>query len=219
YSVAKDVMPVYIKPLGFIVVRVIGATALFWLTALALKWERVETKDLLRLSFCGLFGVASNQMLFFQGLSLTTPVNASVMMTINPVLVVVLSAVILKEPLKSSRILGIALGIAGAVFLIIKGSGALSISDSNTSWGNILIFFNALSYGIYLVIVKPLMHKYEALTVIRWVFLFGLCICIPFGGSQFLEINWAEMPSIIAWEVVFVVLGTTYMAYLFNVYA
>ncbi|HBF20971.1 MAG: EamA family transporter [Owenweeksia sp.] len=219
YSIAKDVMPGHITPLTFILVRAIGATSLFWLTARLFSWERIKRKDLPRLALCGMFGVACNQMLFFEGLNLTTPINAAVMMTVNPILVLVLSAIILKESLRPGRIFGIVLGIMGALFLITRGGQVTDILDSDKSWGNVLVLLNALSYGVYLVLVKPLMKKYKAITVIRWVFLFGLFMVLPFGGPHFGDIEWGAMPVDIWWKVGFVVICTTYLAYLLNVFA
>lgn len=219
YSIAKDVMPVFIKPLGFILLRATGATFLFWLTARLVIREKIQPRDHLRLLICGFFGVACNQMLFFLGLNITTPINAAVIMTTNPILVLVMASVILKESLRWSRILGIALGIAGALFLITKGGAVLDIFDADKSLGNLLVFFNAASYAAYLVLVKPLMSRYSAITVIKWVFLYGLLIVIPFGSAEFAAVQWQSLPMEAILKMGFVVLGTTYLAYLFNVYA
>lgn len=219
YSIAKDVMPTFIEPLGFIFVRAIGATALFWLVSLFYPWEKIKKKDILRLILSGFFGVALNQMLFFKGLNSTTPINAAIMMTINPIMVLALSAIFLKEKLKLSRIIGIGLGIIGALFLITKGAQTLDVFGSDSSFGNILVLLNAASYAMYLTVVKPLMNSYKPITVIKWVFLFGFLMVIPFGLGQFQNVDWQNMPSLIVWEVMFVVGCTTFLAYLLNVYA
>lgn len=212
-------MPVYIKPFGFILLRAIGATLLFWLTAFFFQKEKMALKHHVRLMFCGLFGVATNQLFFFAGLNITSPISASVMMTINPIMVLIMSAIILKEKLRTTRILGIALGLAGALFLITKGGKVLDIFSADRSFGNFLVLLNAASYGIYLVIVKPLMKSYQPITVIKWVFAYGLLFVIPFGFHQFDEVQWNSLPSDAIWRMGFVVLGTTYLAYLLNVFA
>lgn len=219
YSIAKDVMPNYIQPLGFILVRAIGATTLFWLSSLAFKWEKIERKDFPRLILSGFFGVACNQMLFFQGLNMTSPISAAIMMTINPVMVLVMSALILKEALEPVRFVGIGLGIIGAILLITRGTADFSFLSSDESLGNLFVLLNAASYAAYLVTVKPLMVKYKPITVIKWTFLFGFFMIIPFGLEQFQAVDWSLMPSSIIGAVVFVVLGTTYMAYLLNIFA
>ncbi len=219
YSIAKDVMPEFILPRGFILLRVSAATVLFWITASFMTCEKIALKDQLRLAICGVFGVAANQLLFFEGLNITTPINAAVMMTVNPILVLVLSSVLLKERLKLNRIFGIVLGISGALFLITRGGMELDIFSSDKSLGNLLVFLNAASYGLYLVLVKPLMSKYKAITVIKWVFLYGLFIVLPFGFNQFIAVDFMELPTHAHLKMAFVVIGTTYMAYLFNVFA
>lgn len=217
YTVAKDVMPNYIKPFGFIFCRVTGALALFWLFHSLFYREKILKKDFPRLLLCGLFGVAINQLLFFEGLNNTTPINAAIIMTSNPVLVLVMASMMLKERISKRKVGGIALGLSGAILLIIfKGDFQFG---SNTIYGDFLIFINASSYAAYLVLVKPLMMKYKPLTVIKWVFLFGYLVVIPFGWNQFTEIQWVEMPTKIIYETLFVIIGTTFLAYLFNVFA
>jgi drug/metabolite transporter (DMT)-like permease len=216
YSIAKDVMPEYIQPFGFIFCRVLGALILFWIFQLVIKTDKIEKKDYLKLFICGVFGVAGNQLMFFYGLNLTTPINSAIIMTCNPILVLVFSAFLIKERITPFKVLGIFLGLAGAAGLILNNS-TLSINSSNFV-GDLFIFLNATSYAIYLVTVKPLMDKYSPLTVIKWVFLFGFLIVIPFGYSEFTEINWSSFNPKIWASFLFVVIGTTFFAYLFNIY-
>ena len=123
YTVAKEAMPEYIAPFGFILIRVIGATLLFWLIWSTMIREKVARADFLRLAVCGLFGVAINQLLFFKGLSITTPINAAIIMTINPVVVMLFSIWILKEAVSMQKITGLLIGLSGATLLITAGSG------------------------------------------------------------------------------------------------
>jgi drug/metabolite transporter (DMT)-like permease len=216
FTVAKDVMPDFIDPLGFILVRVTGAVTLFWLIFRFFYYQKVAPKDLLRLALCGLFGVAVNQMLFFEGLNLTTPINAAVIMVTNPIIVLLIGFAFATEKITTTKLVGVCLGAAGAILLITNG-GNVALSQENF-WGNIMVLLNASSYAIYLVIVKPLMKKYKPITVISWVFLFGIIFVIPFGWSEFVAIQWSSMPSDILWKVAFVVIGTTFFAYLFNIF-
>ena len=216
YTVAKEVMPNYIEPLGFILVRVTGAVVLFWLCYAFFYYEKVNKGDLLKLAICGLFGVAINQMLFFEGLNLTTPINAAVIMVSNPILVLLFSIFLATESFSTRKGIGVTLGALGAIVLITNG-GQLSLNNEHF-WGNIMVFINASSYAVYLVLVKPLMQKYKPITVISWIFLFGILFVIPFGWSDFQAIQWASMPNDILWRVAFVVIGTTFLAYLLNIY-
>ena len=222
YLVAKGLMPDLIGPSGFIVLRVLGGGGLFWvvrgvLRATSGRWERVERADLPRLALAGLTGVAMNQLLFFNGLNLTSPVNASLIMTVNPVLVLLISAVLLGTEVTRRKVAGVVLGMAGAVALLLLGARSQAL---HASWqGDLMVLVNAASYGVYLVVVKPLMAKYRPLTVIAWVFLMGGLFVLPIGASQAAEIDWSAF-SAVHWQgLAFVVLCTTFLVYLLNIYA
>ena len=217
YSIAKDVMPDYIGPSGFILLRVIGGSFLFFLTYIFFIKEKVNSSDLVRLIFCGLFGVAINQLFFFEGLNLTTPINAAIIMTVSPILVIIFSAIIIKEKITIRKIFGIFLGLTGAATLILK-SGAISL-DNDYFIGNFLVFVNATSYSIYLVIVKGLMTKYNPITVMFYVFSFGLIFVFPFGISELSNVSLEIFTLEIFLKVGFVVICTTFLAYLFNAFA
>ena len=214
YGWAKDVMEGgYLEPFAFILIRAIGATLLFWVVSLFFS-ERVENKDKLKLLLCGIFGVAANQLLFFKGLDQTTRINAAIIMVASPIIVALLSAVLIKEKPSATRIVGILLGLTGACFIILQGE---SNNQGASLIGNLLIVLNATSYGLYLVLVKPLMKKYSPITVVKWVFTFGLIIVTPFGLTEIDTIVW-EMPNDILLKVGFVVVFTTFFTYLFNIY-
>ena len=214
YTFAKDVMPDFIAPSGFILLRVIGALFLFAISYFLFINEKVDKKDIFRLAICGIFGVAINQLLFFEGLNLTTPINAAIVMTTSPILVIFFSFLIMKEALTFRKGAGILLGLCGASMLILKG-GSINFS-SNHQLGNLFVFINAVSYGLYLVIVKPIIEKYNPITVMFYVFGFGLLYVIPFGFNNLADVKWEIIPSNIYWEIVFVVVCTTFIAYLLN---
>lgn len=217
FTVAKGVMPAYILPSGFIFVRVSLALLMFFVLWLAFKREKIQKVDILRFIGCGLTGVAINQLMFFKGLSLTSPINASIIMTSNPILVLIAASVILKEMITWRKLVGIGLGLSGAIFLILMRP--ISGSTTSSLLGDTFVFINAASYATYLVIVAPLMKKYHPFTVSMFVFGFGFLFVIPFGYQEFAQISWATMPTNILWSVAFVVVGTTFMTYLFNVFA
>ena len=195
---------------------------MFWFVRLAIRartgrWERVERGDFPRLALAGLTGVALNQLLFFNGLNATSPVNASLIMTVNPVLVLLVSAALLGTAVTARKVAGVALGMAGAVALLLLGAKSQSL---HASWqGDLMVLVNAASYGVYLVVVKPLMARYRPLTVIAWVFLFGAVFVLPVGASQALAIDWAAFEPAHWQGLAFVVLMTTFLVYLLNIYA
>lgn len=215
YIIAKGVMPNKIGPSAFIFLRVVGAGILFWLIKSFIK-EKIEKSDFLRLIICGFLGVAANQLLFFHGLNLTSPIDASIIIIAIPIVVLIFSAIILKEKITRNKLLGIAVGGVGAIALIAYGNKA---EGTSSLLGNALIFLNACSYGLYLVLVKPLMKKYNALTVVSWVFLFGFFFMFPFGLPDFLQTDFSTFTTQTYFAVAFVIIGTTFLAYLFNIYA
>ncbi len=173
-------------------------------------------KDLLLLAFCGLFGVSANMLFFFYGLSLTSPIDASIIMTSTPVIVLILSAFILKEKITRNKYIGILIGGIGAAILILYGKTA---AGTSSIIGNLFVFFNACSYGLYLVLVKPLMKKYKAFTVISWMFMFGFAFTIPFGIGDLAITDFSAFTTNAYLSLAYVIVGTTFLTYLLNIYA
>ncbi len=213
YTIAKEVMPDFIQPFGFILLRCLGATSLFWITGLFFR-EKVDKKDFPRLILSGLFGIAINQLMFFKGLNYTHPINAAVIMTSTPILVLIMAAVIIKEKITAIKTLGIAFGLVGTLLILMVGKDISFSSD--TFIGDLMIWANASSYGVYLVIITPLMKKYHPITVIKWIFLFGLIMVLPFGYQEFRLIEWSTMPTPIIWATVYVVIALSFFAYGLN---
>jgi drug/metabolite transporter (DMT)-like permease len=217
YTIAKDVMPTYVKPYAFILLRVSGATVIFWILSLFIKSQKIEKQDYKKIALASFFGIALNMLSFFKGLSLTTPISASVMMVTSPIMVLLFSFLILKSKIIQRQIIGIGIGLIGAILLIVYGN-TTNENASNVVLGNFLVFVNATSYGLYLVLVKNLISKYNPLVFIKWLYLFGLIFIIPFGLSEMGDINWVSMPTSIYLKIGFVILCTTCITYLFNLY-
>ena len=217
FTVAKEVMPAYIKPYGFIVLRVLGATILFWCVSIFTVKEKIESQDYFRIFLAAIFGASTNMLTFFKGLSLTTPISGSIMMLTTPILVLILSAIILKERITIKKVLGIFIGLIGAFVLIMYGQSLGAGKDA--VMGNFWVFVNAALYSFYLIIVKRLTDKYHPITFVKWLYLMGLLIVIPFGFGELKEINWAAMPTKIYFQTGFIVVFTTFFTYLFNLFA
>jgi drug/metabolite transporter (DMT)-like permease len=216
HVLAKGVMPEFLSPNVFILFRVLGATVLFWLLLSFTGLERINKSDFTRLIACGLFGVAINQLFFFHGLNLSSSFNSGVIMAMNPIMVVILSFFILNERITFLRIIGIGMGAVGALLLTLKGA----TSKGDSTLGDIFLVVNSLSYAIYLVIVKPLMQSYKPLTVITWVFTFGLIfvLCFPPTIPQFLTTNFSSFNTTIIVKIIYVIVGVTFMTYLLTMY-
>jgi drug/metabolite transporter (DMT)-like permease len=217
FTIAKKVTGGPVHPFALVILRASGAVILFWLTDFLLVKEKTDRKDIPRFIMLAFFGVALNQMMFLKGLDLTSPINASIMMITSPILVLIIAAIVIRERITFIKSAGIILGFGGAVMLMMGKTHQTVRGDSMT--GDLCVFINALSWGAYLVLVKPLMFKYNTVTILRWVFLFGLIMVIPFGLGQLKEVQWSGMKQSDVFNVLFVIIATTYVAYLLNIYA
>ncbi|PRX38857.1 DMT family transporter [Salegentibacter salegens] len=218
HTIAKGVMPTYIEPFGFIFLRVFGAAVLFW----GISWlgpkEKIATSDWPRILGCAIFGMVINMLFFFKGLSLSTPINSSVIVTLSPVMVLILASILIRERITLLKTLGIIVGLAGALVLVLF-SAASTGNAPNIPMGNVLFIVNAFSYGLYLILVKPLTKKYHALTLMKWLFFIAVIINFPITIGEFTEVNWTSLPFDAIWKMAFVVAGTTFSTYLLNIYA
>jgi drug/metabolite transporter (DMT)-like permease len=217
FSVVKYITPSLIKPFGLNVVRVVITTALFWLMLIWEKPEiRIQKNDLPLFLVCGLTGVAINQLLFIKGLSMTFSTHGALLMLSTPIVITIVAFFFLKEKLTIGRIGGLLLGIGGATMLILAKEK--SGTGSNVLLGDLLIIINAISYSFYFVLVKPLILKYSPLQVITWVFTMGAVFIIPVGWQESLSTPWETFSMLNFAAIAFVVLGATFLAYLFNIY-
>ncbi|WP_298397229.1 DMT family transporter [Flavobacterium sp.] len=214
FTIAKDVMPKYVEPFGFITMRVGGSMLLFWLVSFFGPKEKIAKEDFPRIVAAALFGVALNMLTFFKGLSYTSPIMGAVLMVTTPMIVLVLSAIIMKERMLKRKVFGLILGLAGTITLILYGKSM--VNAPNATLGNLLVFINAVSYGFYLIIVKKLMDKYNAFTFVKWIYTFGFLMVLPFGWNEFNAIDFVNLPTDILWKIGFVVVFSTFFTYLLN---
>lgn len=219
YIIAKEVMGdgQTVAPLALVMMRAIAGLFLFTLFHFLFVRERILRKDIGLIMLAALFGIAMNQMFFLMGLQRTTPINASLIQTSTPIMVLLASAVIIGEKITRRKLLGILVGAAGAVILISYGQ-QISFSMKNLS-GDLMILTNATFFGLFLVIGRKLMQKYHPITVTRWLFTFGIFYIMPFGLPSFLQTDWAGLSTGTWLGIAYVLIGTTFLAYLFNTYA
>ena len=218
FSIAKQATPFWIKPFGLNVARVLVTTALFWLMVPFERRDRpVDRRDWLTILACALTGVTINQLLFIRGLSMTYATHASLIQLATPIMIPVFAWIFLREPIGFRRSLGLLMGVTGAALLILRRVDGSSADDVMA--GNIMILLNAVSYSVYFILAKPLMAKYAPARFMRWVFTIGTCIITPVGWSEFKQVDWASFTPQAWFSVGFVVIGATFLAYMFNIYA
>lgn len=203
-------------PFGINILRVGISVILFWMLFLFKKEkQKIEKTDLLKLFICSAVAIGGNQMLSIKGLSYTSPLHASLLSLISPILVTLLASFVLHERLSSLKIIGLALALSGAVLLL--GGKATSLGD-NFILGDVLVIISAISYAFYFILVKPLMQKYSPLVVTRWIFTFGLILIWPFCISELSDIRFSGFSNQ-EWLILFlIVVPGTFFAYIFNVY-
>ncbi|MEQ8906256.1 DMT family transporter [Ekhidna sp.] len=213
YSILKIVVPEYIGPYGFIVFRVIIASAIFWFIH-SFNREKINWKeDGWTLALCALTGVAVNQLLFYKGISLTSAVNGSIIMTLTPVLVLIWASLLIGEKITRTKVFGVILGLIGAVIILYQPDALLTTGD----WrGDILVLINGASYACYLVLVKPLMKKYKPMTVVTWVFTIAIVFVIPVGFSQAAAVDFSALPPKVWWSMGYAILIVTVVVYFLN---
>ncbi|NTW23487.1 MAG: DMT family transporter [Lentimicrobium sp.] len=212
YWIAKGLMPDHLQPMQIIFIRGLVSLILFWLVAFAKDNQPIAGKDHLLLALGGLTGIAVNQTFFFIGLSLTSPVDTALIHSASPIVVLLFSAWLAGEKTGRSKISGIGLGALGAVLLVFQGN--FNSTGGNHLLGNTLIFLNIISYSLYLVIIKPLMAKYSAVTLMKWVFLYGFLFVLPFCLPSASKINFNSFTTYTWLSMFYIVMGTTFITYL-----
>lgn len=207
----------FAKPFALNIIRV-GVTALLLWVMFIFKPVKslIKKEDMGRLVLCALSGVAINQLLFVKGLSLTYSIHASLLMLTTPILITVLAAWLLKEKLTIYKVAGLFMGISGAVVLITARDNTGAGSD--VLLGDTLIMMNAIAYTIYMILVKPLMAKYNPVVIIRSIFTIGFFMMLPFCWQEYQQVQWQSFTAVAWLNLASVVILGTFLAYLFNVY-
>lgn len=212
-SISKSLLPDYISPIGLTLSRILFGCLAFWLTSLFLPREKVSRKDLFLFFVCGMTGLAINQGIFITGLNMTSPVDASILVTSTPLIVMIFAFLVLKEPITWKKAGGVVMGATGAILLILSGDHG---DHTGNSLGNFLVICSGFSYSIYLVIAKPLTQKYSAVTMMKWMFLFSSIVLTPFCYNDLLAAPAYHVPyqPTILLEVFYVLFGATFITYL-----
>ena len=217
FSIAKEVIPVYLNPSAFVIFRVTGALILFAAVSVFVIRKKIDKKDIPRFILLAACGVAINQSFFLKGIVLTTPINASIIMVSNPVFVLIFSTMMKNEMLSMQKISGVLLGISGALLLLLFNKHFKF--GSETIVGDLMILTNSFFWVVYVVMVKPLMLKYNAFTVVAWVFFFGLIFVFPLGINDIMHTDFTQISGIVWFNIAFLIFGGTFLAYVLNTYA
>ena len=205
-----------ISALSLTTFRMVGAAVIFWLASLFTKKEHVNHQDLMKLFFAALLGIVLNQGSFIFGVSLTSPINASIVTTTTPIITMIIAAFYLKEPVTGKKVIGIFVGAAGALLLILSSqSAAAGGGKSSNIWGDLLCLLAQFSFSFYFVLFKGLIGKYSPITLMKWMFTYASICTIPFTFNHISAIDFANLPAELYLGIAYVVIGGTFLPYLF----
>ncbi|MDD6895034.1 MAG: DMT family transporter [Prevotellaceae bacterium] len=216
--VGKDAMTHGLTGIDMVTFRVVGAAILFWIASFFVKSEHPPVKDILLLGLAGLFGLVLNQCCYTIGLSITSPINSSIVTTSMPIFAMVLSAIILKEPITGKKAGGVFMGFSGALMLILTSATADNSKIGDIK-GDLLCMFAQLSFAFYLSMFNKLIKRYSVFTVNKWMFTFAAIIITPFTFSHVAAIPFAEITAKTWLETTFVVVVCTFICYILTMQA
>ncbi|MBQ7869859.1 MAG: EamA family transporter [Prevotella sp.] len=211
--IGKDAMTHGLTGIDMVTFRVCGAALLFWLTSFFTPREHVSRRDLMLLPLAGLFGLVTNQCCYTIGLSITTPVNASIVTTSMPIFAMILAALILKEPITGRKAIGVLMGCSGALILILTSAAATDAKVGDIR-GDLLCLFAQFSFALYLALFSPLVRRYSVFTINKWMFLWAAVFILPFSWPQVAAIRWADVPVRTWWETGYIIFVATYLSYI-----
>ena len=203
-----------ITPMALFCLRSFGATVLFWIWSMfTAPKEQIARKDVWKVALASFLGLFMTQLSFLFAITKTTAIDASIMSTLSPIMALIISAIVIKERITWSGIAGIALSLVGVMILIFNCVSIRSGADSTSIWGLLGMVVNTLSFASYVGIFKPLIQKYSVVTFMKWMFLFSSLMALPFSFKAFGASNLAAVPMDVMWQVLFVVVFATFVAY------
>ena len=218
HTIAKELMPNVLSPNALLYSRVLGAAICFWFVSLFTKRQKVELKDFKLIIICAIFGMGLNMITALNGLYNSTPINSSIITTLAPIFIFLISVILLKEKISKRKYAGVFIAFIGTLTLILLNEKSLE-NAPNINLGNFYLFINSISYALYFVLVKPLTEKYNMITIMKWLFLFSIFINMPFGLVEFMQVEWVEINHTSFIKIFYVVFCTTFLVYLLNLYA
>lgn len=202
-----------LTPMDLFCLRAIGATALFWLLSLFMPKEKVDRKDLPKVFVASMLGLFLTQVSFLKAITLATSIDVSIANTCTPIMTMFVAAIALKEPITGKKIGGVLISLAGVLLLIFNSVGLGGGASETKPMGIVLTVVNALTFALYLGIFRPLIAKYNVVTFMKWMFLFSMLVALPFNARHLAQVPFGQMDGKVLWQVAFVVVCATFIAY------
>ena len=214
---SKDAMNSGLTGPQLATLRICGGTLLFWLSSLFLPWHHVSRRDLLRLAVASIFGVVFSQGGLIMGISRTSPINATMEITAQPIYVLVLAAIILHERITPRKAAGVLLGFAGAATLVLMNTGKGGPQASIV--GDLMVLGSRVAFALYLTMFLPLIRRLDPLTFNRWMFTFGSLLLLPFTAADMVQLDWSAVSARTWAEVAYIIVCCTFICFLLVVYS
>ena len=202
-----------IPPLGIFTLRSVFAGSLFWLVSLFQPKETIKKKDYIRIFAASMLGFMTCQVTFLVGIPHITPMDCSILTAMAPVYTMITAAIVIKEPITLKKSIGVAVSLAGVIYLIISRVSISEGAAESTPFGIFMIILNVLSFAMYLGIFKPLIAKYSVVTFMKWIFLFSACVSIPFSFKGLVNVDWTGIPKIQYAELAYLIICATFITY------
>ncbi len=210
--ISRALMPEILSPFTLTFFRLAGGMLLFWMVSLFTKKEHVPAKDIFLLFLASFFALTLNQLPFFVGLSMTSPIDASIVVTMLPILTMILAAIIIKEPITLMKSVGVVVGASGALLLVF--SSQMQHTGNGNFWGNLIVFSAAFSFAIYLTVFKDLITRYSPVTLMKWMFLFSTIVSVPFCYKPLMQTDFSLLTANTFWRIGYMVVFATFLGYL-----
>lgn len=209
--ISRTIIPDIIDPFSLTFLRLAGSTILFWTISLFAKKETVPVKDILLLFFASIFGIVLNQIPYIAGLSMTSPIDASLVTSLLPIITMLLAALIIKEPVTWLKAIGVLVGASGAFILIMNSANH---NGKGSFTGDLMILMAASSYAIYLTLFKNLISKYSSVTVMKWMFLFATIISYPVLHKSVIQTDFTSLNMSVWLRIGYIVIFKIFISYL-----
>lgn len=209
--ITRTIVPEVLDPFVVTFFRMMGAAILFWAISPFTKKEKVPPRDIMLFFFASLFAIVLNQTSFIYGLSKTSPIDASLVVTLLPIVTMLLSAIIIKEPITWLKAVGVLTGASGAIILVLNSNNE---SSSGSMIGNLIVLGSVTSFALYLTLFKDLISRYSPLTTMKWMFLFAALLTFPMSFNLLTSTNISQFDTSVYLRIGYVVILATFLTYM-----
>lgn len=209
--ITRTIVPEVLDPFVMTFFRMMGAAILFWAISPFTKKEKVPPRDIMLFFFASLFAIVLNQTSFIYGLSKTSPIDASLVVTLLPIVTMLLSAIIIKEPITWLKAVGVLTGASGAIILVLNSNNE---SSSGSMIGNLIVLGSVTSFALYLTLFKDLISRYSPLTTMKWMFLFAALLTFPMSFNLLTSTNISQFDTSVYLRIGYVVVLATFLTYM-----